>query len=79
MTLHKSKIGIFALPLLILLLVQLSCKSQILTFRIFEKPITWNAEREELSLQYLKDRHGLDQEEANINPQMVVVHWDCDW
>jgi N-acetylmuramoyl-L-alanine amidase len=26
-------------------------------------------------LQYLKNRHGLDQKEATITPQMVVVHW----
>ncbi|GAA0880627.1 peptidoglycan recognition family protein [Algoriphagus jejuensis] len=45
------------------------------TFRIIDKPITWNAEREQLSLQYLKDRHGLDQTTATIDPQMVVVHW----
>ena len=45
------------------------------TFRILDKPITWNAERERLSIQYLKDRHGLDQNSATISPQMVVVHW----
>lgn len=45
------------------------------TFHIIEKPITWNQEREELSLKYLKDRHGLEQDEAIIEPKMVVVHW----
>jgi len=45
------------------------------TFRIFDKPITWNSEREKLSLTYLKDRHGLEKTEAKIEPQMVVVHW----
>ena len=45
------------------------------TFRILDKPITWNAEREQLSLQYLKERHGLTQNSATIQPQMVVVHW----
>lgn len=45
------------------------------TFRIIEKPITWNQEREDLSLQYLKDRHGLEQKTASIDPKMVVVHW----
>ncbi len=45
------------------------------TFRIFEKPITWNEEREELSLAYLKDRHGITKSSATIEPQMVVVHW----
>jgi N-acetyl-anhydromuramyl-L-alanine amidase AmpD len=45
------------------------------TLRIFDKPITWNAEREQLSLNYLKERHGLVQTTATIKPQMVVVHW----
>lgn len=45
------------------------------TFRIIDKPITWNEEREQLSLQYLKERHGLDKTSASIEPQMVVVHW----
>jgi N-acetyl-anhydromuramyl-L-alanine amidase AmpD len=45
------------------------------TFRIIDKPITWNAEREQLSLNYLKERHGLVQSTATIKPQMVVVHW----
>lgn len=45
------------------------------TFRIFEKPITYNEEREKLSLEYLKVRHGIEQESAIINPTMVVVHW----
>lgn len=45
------------------------------TFRIIDKPITWNDEREQLSLQYLKERHGLEQETAQITPQIVVVHW----
>ena len=45
------------------------------TFRIIDKPITWNAEREKFSIQYLKDRHGLDKTTATIEPKMVVVHW----
>lgn len=45
------------------------------TFRIIDKPITWNAEREKLSIQYLKDRHGLEKAIATIEPKMVVVHW----
>lgn len=49
--------------------------SQKATLRIFDKPITWNAEREQLSLNYLKERHGLEQTTATIKPQMVVVHW----
>lgn len=45
------------------------------TFRIIDKPITWNAEREQLSIQYLKDRHELEKTTATIDPKMVVVHW----
>ncbi|RZS96835.1 N-acetylmuramoyl-L-alanine amidase [Cecembia calidifontis] len=45
------------------------------TFRIFEKPIIFNEEREKLSLEYLKSRHGIDKEYAIIDPDMVVVHW----
>lgn len=62
------------LPFYILLIASISCSSKA-TFRIFEKPITWNQEREELSLKYLKERHGLVQTEATIVPTMVVVHW----
>ncbi|MDF2159141.1 peptidoglycan recognition family protein [Algoriphagus sp. CAU 1675] len=61
------------LPLL-LTMSQLACSSKS-TFRIFEKPITWNSEREQLSIQYLKDRHGIEKSNASIEPQMVVVHW----
>lgn len=45
------------------------------TFRIFEKPIIFNEERETLSLEYLEKRHGIIQETAIIQPKMVVVHW----
>lgn len=51
-----------------------SCSSKS-TLRVFEKPITWNEQRKELSLQYLKERHGLVQTEPTIDPKMVVVHW----
>ncbi|MGJ1319939.1 N-acetylmuramoyl-L-alanine amidase [Sphingobacterium spiritivorum] len=46
--------------------------------KIIQKPITWNAEREQLSLEYLKVRHGLDQKKAVIKPQIVVVHWTAN-
>lgn len=55
-------------------MLTLSCSPKA-SFRILDKPITWNAEREQLSLQYLKDRHGLEKSQASIDPQMVVVHW----
>ncbi|ERM82199.1 hypothetical protein P872_07270 [Rhodonellum psychrophilum GCM71 = DSM 17998] len=51
----------------------LSCSAQ--TFRILEKPIQFDEERERLSLEYLKNRHGIDKTQATIAPTMVVVHW----
>lgn len=74
MTLHKFKIGSLSPFLILLNIVTLGCSPKS-TFRIIDKPITWNSQREALSLEYLKDRHGLDQKEASINPQMVVIHW----
>ena len=66
---HLARIlSIFAL------LLAFACSPKA-TFRIIDKPITWNEEREQLSLQYLKERHGLDKTSASIEPQMVVVHW----
>lgn len=41
---------------------------------ILEKPIQFDSLREALSLEYLKDHHGLEQEKARIIPRIVVVH-----
>ena len=45
---------------------------------VIQKPIIWNAEREQLSLDYLKNRHGIVQQKAIIKPTMVVVHWTAN-
>jgi len=42
---------------------------------IQQRPIIWNAERAQLSIDYLRERHGLDVHSAQITPRMVVVHW----
>lgn len=41
---------------------------------LIEKPIQFDSLREALSLEYLKDHHGLEQEKAGIIPRIVVVH-----
>lgn len=46
--------------------------------KIVQKPITWNQERKQLSLDYLKNRHGLSQAAPTIQPKMVVVHWTAN-
>ncbi len=43
--------------------------------KIIQKPILWDQERIDLTLAYLKDRYGLEQETPHITPKMVVVHF----
>jgi N-acetyl-anhydromuramyl-L-alanine amidase AmpD len=68
---YRNLTGIY---IVLVSLFAFSCSPKA-TFRIIDKPITWNAEREQLSLQYLHDRHGLKKTTATIEPKMVVVHW----
>lgn len=42
---------------------------------IVQTPIVFDDRREELSLQYMKERYGIVQDDATIRPRMVVVHW----
>lgn len=44
-------------------------------FKTIEKPIVYNAEREKLSLEYLKTRHGLIQDKPTISPKIIVLHY----
>ena len=45
------------------------------TLKIVEKPIEFNKERTQLSIQYLRERHGIIQSNASIVPQMIVLHY----
>jgi len=51
----------------------LSCSRP--TFRVFEKPLDFNEERQALSLAYLKERHGIETDVPSIKPRVVVLHW----
>lgn len=43
--------------------------------KIVDKPITYDSTRIKLSLQYLKERHGISQNSVKIEPVMIVLHW----
>lgn len=43
--------------------------------KIIEKPINYSAERVALSLEYLKDHHGLNQKTPTIVPKIIVLHY----
>jgi len=38
-------------------------------------PIVFDEERKQLTLEYLSERYGLEQEEPTIIPRMIVLHW----
>jgi len=59
------------LAVLILALL-LSCSA---SRKIVDKPIVFNEERSQLTIQYLKDRYGLEQDSPHIVPKMIVLHW----
>lgn len=42
---------------------------------IEQKPITFDSTRAELTLQYLEEHYGIEQQAPTITPKMVVVHW----
>ncbi|NAS13210.1 peptidoglycan recognition protein family protein [Poritiphilus flavus] len=54
------------------MVLMLSCSR---TRTIIDKPITFDEERERLTLQYLADRYGLEQSSPEIVPKMIVLHW----
>ncbi|WP_374164990.1 N-acetylmuramoyl-L-alanine amidase [Arcticibacter sp. MXS-1] len=40
-----------------------------------QKTILFDEERKQLSIQYLKTRHGLEQSDPTIIPRVIVLHW----
>ena len=56
-------------------LILLSCKSSNIANNIIDRPIIFNEERKQLSLDYLKERYGLEKSIPEITPKMIVLHW----
>ncbi|MBW7675465.1 peptidoglycan recognition protein family protein [Chryseobacterium chendengshani] len=44
-------------------------------FKVVSKPINYSQERIRLSLEYLKDHHGLLQKSPTIVPKMIILHY----
>ena len=44
-------------------------------YPVIDKPIVFDKERKQLSLEYLEKRHSLKQAEPSIKPVMIVLHW----
>ncbi|NNE76389.1 MAG: N-acetylmuramoyl-L-alanine amidase [Pricia sp.] len=61
-----------------LLFTILSCKTTrevLLEPTIIQKPISFDETRKKLTLEYLSERYGLEQDEPTIVPKMIVLHW----
>ena len=43
--------------------------------KIIQKPIDYSKEKIKLSLEYMKEHHGLDQKTPNITPKIIVLHY----
>ena len=43
--------------------------------KIVDRPITFDKERETLTLQYLSERYDIDNGTTTINPKIIVLHW----
>lgn len=64
---------IFKIVCIAFLLIQLKALAQ--EIKIIDKPIIYDSTRIKLSLQYLKERHGIISQEPKIDPKMIVLHW----
>ncbi|CAM4319004.1 N-acetylmuramoyl-L-alanine amidase [Zobellia roscoffensis] len=42
---------------------------------IIDKPIVFDITRKELTLEYLKNRYGIEKQSSTIDPKMIVLHW----
>lgn len=43
--------------------------------KIVSRPIIFDNERKQLTLEYLKAHYGLEQDSPTITPKMIVLHW----
>jgi len=63
------------IPVLLATIIFISCAATKNTGRIVDKPIIFDQERKELTLEYMRDHYGIIQESPTIVPKMIVLHW----
>ncbi len=55
-----------------LILIIVSCSEK---FEIIDKPISFSNERIELTKEYIQNHYGLEVENIEIDPKIIVLHW----
>ena len=66
------------MPFLVVLLLTACTANKSSTYNgidIVKQPVTFDNHRVQLSLDYLKNRHGINTESIDIDPKMIVVHY----
>ncbi|MCG2461815.1 peptidoglycan recognition protein family protein [Flavobacteriaceae bacterium F89] len=63
------------ITVLLIAIIFMSCTSTKSIKGVVDKPIIFDQERKDLTLEYLKDRYGLVQQSPTIEPKMIVLHW----
>ena len=58
---------------LLLVVLVTSCHSD--RIRIVDKPIDFSPERVRLTKEYIRQHYGLDVQDINITPKIIVLHW----
>lgn len=61
--------------IILLLFVNCSFLFQAQNLKIIQKPIDYSKEKIKLSLDYMKEHHGLDQKTPKITPKIIVLHY----
>jgi N-acetylmuramoyl-L-alanine amidase len=57
------------------MLLILSCAPARKAPQIIDRPIEFDQERRDLSLQYMSERYGIEKDQPVIEPKMIVIHW----
>lgn len=60
---------------ILLLFVNCGFLFQAQNIMIIQKPIDYSKEKIKLSLEYMKEHHGLDQKTPKITPKIIVLHY----
>lgn len=60
---------------ILLLFVNCCFLFQAQNLKIIQKPIDYSKEKIKLSLEYMKEHHGLDQKTPKIAPKIIVLHY----
>lgn len=60
---------------LVIALFLVACKAGDISGNIIDKPINFNDKRMQLSLEYMKERYGIEKKVPSIDPRMIVLHW----